>query len=220
MPNKEGRWVTINGRAIFIGEGQSLEEALNSKGQVKKTAGKTGASSSAGKKTSESDIPQKYRGIYKIGKDDPDSYKTGDTVDGMKILASLDPKRDGDDEHPYAYLTDSKEHPVVTIVHDRVYDVDIGSQAGGSADLEGLLSDPNVGLPISQDAKDRLDAMSADDLKKVKQRLKKVIAGTASHNDLMKLDDILRPRHATRDNWFDTPIGRAAWRSAGSNRYH
>lgn len=36
MPNKEGRWVTINGRAIFIGEGQSLEEALNSKGQSKR----------------------------------------------------------------------------------------------------------------------------------------------------------------------------------------
>lgn len=42
MPNKEGRWVTIHGRAIFIGEGQSLEEAMNSKGQVKKAAGNTG----------------------------------------------------------------------------------------------------------------------------------------------------------------------------------
>lgn len=125
MPNKEGRWVTIHGRAIFIGEGQSLEEAMNSKGQVKKTAGGSKGSASAPKKPRNSDIPEEYRSKYKIGEDDPDSYKTGDTVDGMKILASLDPKNDDDDETPYAFLTDSKEHPVVTIVHDRVYDVEL-----------------------------------------------------------------------------------------------
>ncbi len=44
MPNKAGRWVTIHGRAIFIGEGQSLEEAMNTKGQVKKSSKASGGS--------------------------------------------------------------------------------------------------------------------------------------------------------------------------------
>lgn len=53
MPNKAGRWVTINGRAVFIGEGQSLEEALNTKGQVKKSGSSVSSAASSGGATRE-----------------------------------------------------------------------------------------------------------------------------------------------------------------------
>lgn len=76
------------------------------------------------KKITDANIPVEYRAIYTVGEDDPDSYKTGDKVDGMTLLASLDP-RDDESDYPYAYLTDSTETPVVTIVHDRVYAVSV-----------------------------------------------------------------------------------------------
>lgn len=76
----------------------------------------------------ESSVPSPYDKYFTISNYTPEEneYKIGEMIAGLKILAYLEPKSEYEDViDTYPFLVDSNETPVVEIVHDRAYTVDI-----------------------------------------------------------------------------------------------
>ncbi len=70
----------------------------------------------------ESKIPAPYNKYFVIS--DEDDELVGTTVSGVKLIAVLEPK-DPDAIDTYGYLTTDRDFPVVEVVKDRVYPIDL-----------------------------------------------------------------------------------------------
>lgn len=70
----------------------------------------------------ESKIPAPYNKYFVIS--DEDDELVGTTVSGVKLIAALEPK-DPDAIDTYGYLTTDRDFPVVEVVKDRVYPIDL-----------------------------------------------------------------------------------------------
>ena len=74
------------------------------------------------RRITESKIPAPYDKYFVITKEDDELV--GDTVGGVNLIAALEPK-DPDVLDIFGYLTDDPDFPVVEIVRDRAYPVDL-----------------------------------------------------------------------------------------------
>ena len=74
------------------------------------------------RRITESKIPAPYDKYFVITKEDDELV--GDTVGGVHLIAALEPK-DPDVLDIFGYLTDDPDFPVVEIVRDRVYPIDL-----------------------------------------------------------------------------------------------
>ena len=74
------------------------------------------------RRITESKIPSPYDKYFVIT--DEDDELVGDTVGGVNLIAALEPK-DPDVLDIFGYLTDDPDFPVVEIVRDRAYPVDL-----------------------------------------------------------------------------------------------
>lgn len=74
------------------------------------------------RRITESKIPSPYDKYFVIT--DEDDELVGDTVGGVNLIAALEPK-DPDVLDIFGYLTDDPDFPVVEIVRDRVYPIDL-----------------------------------------------------------------------------------------------
>ena len=74
------------------------------------------------RRITESKIPAPYDKYFVITKEDDELV--GDTVGGVHLIAALEPK-DPDVLDIFGYLTDDPDFPVVEIVRDRAYPVDL-----------------------------------------------------------------------------------------------
>ena len=70
----------------------------------------------------ESKIPAPYNKYFVISNEDDELV--GTTVSGVKLIAALEPK-DPDAIDTYGYLTTDRDFPVVEVVRDRVYPIDL-----------------------------------------------------------------------------------------------
>ena len=74
------------------------------------------------RRITESKIPSPYDKYFVIT--DEDDELVGDTVGGVNLIAALEPK-DPDVLDIFGYLTDDPDFPVVEVVRDRVYPIDL-----------------------------------------------------------------------------------------------
>ena len=74
------------------------------------------------RRITESKIPAPYDKYFVITNEDDELV--GDTVSGVKLIAALEPK-DPDAIDTYGYLTTDPDFPVVEVVRDRVYPIDL-----------------------------------------------------------------------------------------------